>query len=147
MIDFSKYEVYDTSKQQVIPFYKKNDIINNMRLPFGNMNNGFPINIKGINFANVEIAYICGFFGNKDDKCIEIQKLLSCETNGMMAKRKYRKSEEYKIFGRKDFDESLWHYHWMLYLVWTKCTQNKELKIVLLLKTNHAKEIIQYGDV
>ena len=131
MIDFFGVETYNTLTDKIIPFYKKNDIIGKYHVPFGNMNNGYPITIGGVEFANVEVAYICAFFSKEDEKSVFIQNLIKNETNGMMCKRKYRKSSEFKIFGREDFDDSLWHFHFMLFLVWSKCLQNKEFAVLL----------------
>jgi predicted NAD-dependent protein-ADP-ribosyltransferase YbiA (DUF1768 family) len=50
----------------------------------------------------------------------------------MMAKRQYRKGAEYKIHGRADFDESLWHFHFMLALVWKKCKCDRAFRNALL---------------
>lgn len=126
IIDFFNNESYDTSKIEVIPFYKKLDVIDGYQVPFSNMINGYPITVGGVEFANVEIAYICSYYSLNNEKCFEIQKLIQKESNGMMCKRKYRKSNELKKYGRKEFDESLWHFHFMWFLVWTKCMQNKE---------------------
>jgi predicted NAD-dependent protein-ADP-ribosyltransferase YbiA (DUF1768 family) len=132
MIDFFKVEEYDTSKLTVIPFYKKTDTYNGISLDFGNMTNGHSITVGGYNFCCVELAYIAAFFSKNTEECKQIQTLIQQSNNGMMAKRKYRKGAEYKVHGREDFDDSLWHFHFMLALVWKKCKSDSAFRKALL---------------
>lgn len=129
---FEKVEIYDTSNIDVVAFLKKDDIYNGWSLNFGNMNGGFPIKIFVYVFPTVEHAYIASAFGNNNEKCVGIQNCILREPSAMFAKRRFRQNASLKEYMRSDFDDSQWHYNFMLWLVWQKCQQHQSFSDILL---------------
>ncbi|WP_455094395.1 NADAR family protein [Prevotella koreensis] len=90
---------------------------------FGNMKTGFPFKILGKTFLNSESAYICGLTSD-----IDLQNELLKTNNGFIAKKFIRKPKEHLI----RTDHNSYNVDWMLYVIWCKCTENKEFKELLL---------------
>ena len=125
----TQWEEYDASKHLYFAFRKKPDKRKGLYwIPFGNMNNGFDFDIKGIHFYNSEIAYICGMFSDNTPDQIAIQQQLVAETNGGTAKRDIRGNNQNKA--RKDWYD--FNVQWMMYVVWQKVCKNEEFRELLL---------------
>ncbi len=125
----TQWEEYDASKYLYYAFRKKPDKRKGLFwIPFGNMNNGFGFDIKGIHFHNSEIAYICGMFSDNTPEQLAIQQQLVAETNGGTAKRDIRHNNEDKA--RKDWYD--FNVQWMMYVVWQKVCKNQEFRELLL---------------
>lgn len=117
-------EDYDCTKINVWSYRKGADCRDGVSLKFGNMSNGFPFSFGGVNFANSECAYIAGAYASNTPDCIQIQKMIAAERNGQLCKRKYRLLPELTRFIRDDFNE--YNVQYMLLVVWTKATLNRE---------------------
>lgn len=128
-IDLSLDEKYDCTCLEVWSYRKASDIREGVPLCFGNMCNGFPLEIEGIRFYNSECAYIAGSFAGAHPEQVAIQKLVAEEKNGMRCKRIYRRRPEFTSHIRKDFYN--YNVQWMMYVLWQKCLQNKHFADLL----------------
>jgi len=122
-------EDYDCTDLNVWSYRKGGDCRDGVSLKYGNMCNGFPFSLGGLNFANSECAYIAGAYASKDPDCIRIQKMISEENNGQKCKRIYRRLPEYTKFIRKDFYD--YNVQYMMLVVWKKATLNKSFGYML----------------
>lgn len=116
-------EDYDCTKINVWSYRKGGDCRDGVSLKYGNMCNGFPFSLGGLNFANSECAYIAGAYASKDPDCIRIQKMISEENNGQICKRLYRLLPQYTKFIREDFYE--YNVQYMMLVLWIKATKNR----------------------
>ena len=116
-------EDYDCTKINVWSYRKGGDCRDGVSLKFGNMCNGFPFTLGGLNFANSECAYIAGVYASNDPDSIRIQRMISEENNGQICKRRYRLDSEYTRFSREDFYE--YNVQYMMLVVWKKATLSK----------------------
>lgn len=124
----TKHEHYDAVKYLCIAFRRKNDLWKGMKIPFGNMNGGFPYEMDGVYFHASENAYICGLFSNNTPEHMVIQKKLIAETSGYDAKKTIRRKNNDK--GRKDWET--FNIEWMLYCVWNKVKNNERFRNMLM---------------
>ncbi len=122
-ISLLQEEDYDCTKINVWSYRKGGDSRDGVSLKYGNMCNGFPFALGGLNFANSECAYIAGAYASNDPDSIRIQKMISEENNGQICKRLYRLLPEYTKFIRKDFYD--YNVQYMMLVVWTKATKNR----------------------
>lgn len=127
-MDFCKVEHYDAALLNCYAFRRKTDVKDGITLKLGNMGGGFPFKVNGVEFQNSECAYISGLFSNNDERHFELQRQLRDCTNGLMAKRAIRRPN--KHLARADWEE--FNIQWMLYVVWTKCTQSDGFRQLLL---------------
>lgn len=119
---------YDASKYICVAFRSKDDKWKDMWVPFGNMNNGFPFKIAGIEYPTSEQAYICGVFSNDTPEHKDLQEKCNKARSGYEAKRMIRlKNKEQE---RTDWRE--FKIDWMLFCVWQKIQQNQVFKDLLL---------------
>lgn len=121
-------EQYNVAEHYCVAFRRKDDLWKGMRIPFGNMNGGFPYTMHGIEFPSSEHAYIFGLFSNNTPEHIAIQQELLAESSGYSAKRNIRNGNRKQW--RRDWDE--FNIEWMLYCVWTKVNQCEEFRNLLL---------------
>lgn len=121
-------EQYNVAEHYCVAFRRKDDLWKGMRIPFGNMNGGFPYTMHGIEFPSSEHAYIFGLFSNNTPEHIAIQQELLAESSGYSAKRRIRNGNRGQW--RRDWEE--FNIEWMLYCVWTKVNQCEEFKNFLL---------------
>lgn len=96
---------------------KRGDSVNGFDLSLGNMLNGWPLEVGGRTFANLETAYIAGVFsGSGDEAHIRAQEAVRAQRNGFMAKRRFRDGRgghEWVLpLQRPDFNDP-WHLSWM----------------------------------
>ena len=124
----TEHEHYDASTHLCIAFRRKTDLWKDMKMPFGNMNSGFPYEMDGAYFHASENAYICGLFSNDTPEHILIQEKLVAEKNGYEAKKTIRR--KYRKEGREDWET--FNIEWMLYVVWNKAKKNKQFRDFLM---------------
>lgn len=133
-IVLDQYEHYDASKVNCWTFCKSGDLRfwegKKIEMHFGNMINGFPFEFLGFKFMNSECAYIAGAYTLQGEEYTKIQNELSSYSNGLKAKRVYRKSGIAKNMVRTDFYE--YNQEWMKLVVWAKCTQSKVFRKQLM---------------
>ncbi len=130
-IDFLRMERYDCSLIKVVAFSKGTFCHNGYSIGFSNMLK-YPFDFMGHRFQSVEAAYVACNYGKNNKDCIQIQKEIQALDNGWDCKKLYRNNEIDEQHGRKDFHQSMWHFHLMLYLVWEKCKQHPEFCEMLL---------------
>jgi DNA invertase Pin-like site-specific DNA recombinase len=128
-INLLKQEEYDGTIQNVWAYRKANDIRDGVNIKFGNMCNGFPFLMNGINFHNSECAYISGAYSSNDPDSIRIQRLIIEESRGFMAKKIFRHKPDYIKFIRTDFYS--FNVQWMFYVVWQKALNNNNFAELL----------------
>lgn len=121
-------EQYNVAEHYCVAFRRKDDLWKGMRIPFGNMNGGFPYTMHGIEFPTSEHAYIFGLFSNNTPEHIAIQQELLGEASGYSAKRNIRNGN--KEQWRTDWEE--FNIEWMLHCVWIKANQCEEFRNLLL---------------
>ena len=121
-------EVYNVAEHYCVAFRSKNDLWKGMRIPFGNMNGGYPYKMHGVEFPTSEHAYIFGLFSNNTPEHIAIQRELLSEPNGYNAKKIVRKNN------RRQHRADWWGFNleWMLYCVWEKANQCSEFRELLM---------------
>jgi DNA-binding phage protein/predicted NAD-dependent protein-ADP-ribosyltransferase YbiA (DUF1768 family) len=130
-IVFDQFERYDSTKLNCWSFRNHFDTRNGIELNLGNMINDFPFTMLGHNFINSECAYIAGCYTNQGEEYESIQKELTTFSNGLLAKRKFRKSDNvFTRLIRKDWNS--FNTAWMLLVVWEKCKHSKEFRDLLL---------------
>jgi len=122
-ISLHQDEDYDCTDLNVWSYRKGGDCRDGVSLKYGNMCNGFPFPLGGLNFANSECAYIAGAYASNDHDSIRIQRMISEENNGQVCKRLYRLLPEYTRFIREDFYD--YNVQYMMLVVWKKTTLNK----------------------
>jgi len=121
-IELDNEQTYDCTNLNVWSFSKGGDVREGINIKFGNMCNGFPVEIAGLKFHNSECAYIAGAYSGTDGNSVRIQREISAMINGLTCKRKYRGSNQYSGYIRNDFHT--FNVQWMVYVVWQKCLQN-----------------------
>ena len=126
-IVLDKVEEINPKLYEVWTFRKADDIKYGLENPLGNMCQGFPFSIGGVEFLGSEQAYIAGLFSNNTEEHIRVQQALIKESNGYAAKKEIRHNN--RRFARKDWEE--FNIQWMLYVVWQKCLQNNDFAEVL----------------
>ncbi len=115
---------------------KRGDSVNGWDLSIGNMLNGWPLNVFGHEFKNLECAYIAGVFsGSGDAEHVRAQEAVRLQGNGFMCKRRFRDGRgghEWVLpLQRSDFNEMV-HLNWMAYLWWLKVGQHPDFAARLL---------------
>jgi len=120
---------YDCTSEDVLAFRRKTDKWKGITISLGNMCNGYPFSLGGLNFHNSECAYIAGAYAGNDPECMRIQNLISAERNGLKCKRIYRNREEFTRYIRKDWNE--YNVQYMMYVVWQKVLQNEDFANLL----------------
>ena len=128
-INLRHEEDYDCSELDVWSYRKANDIREGVNIRFGNMCNGSPFTIAGIQFFNSECAYIAGAYAGNNSVQEAIQRQISAESNGMKCKRIYRRRIEFTSNIREDF--YTYNIQWMIYILWNKCLQNNQFSDLL----------------
>lgn len=124
----SEWNQYDAAKYVCVAFRSKDDMWKDMWVPFGNMNNGFPFKIAGVEYPTSEQAYICGVFSNDTPEHRDLQERCNKARSGYEAKRMIRlKNKEQE---REDWRE--FKIDWMLFCVWQKLKQNRVFRDLLL---------------
>lgn len=124
----TEHEHYDSATHLCVAFRRKPDLWKDMKMPFGNMNSGFPYEMDGTFFHASENAYICGLFSNDTPEHLLIQEKLVAEKNGYEAKKTIRR--KYRKDGREDWES--FNIEWMLYVVWNKARKNKQFRDFLM---------------
>ena len=122
-IELDHEQTYDCTTLNIWSFSKSGDVREGINIKFGNMCNGFPVDIAGLKFHNSECAYIAGAYSGIDGDSVRVQCEIADMTNGLTCKRKYRGSNQYSRFIRNDFHT--FNVQWMVYVVWQKCLQNE----------------------
>ena len=133
-IVLEKVEEINPKLYDVWTFRKADDIKFGLENPLGNMCQGFPFSVGGVEFYGSEQAYIAGLFSHNTTEHIRIQQALISHTNGYTAKKEIRLNNA--RFARKDWEE--YNIPWMLYVVWQKCVQNKDFASLLKSVPKHA---------
>ena len=126
-IDLFKSDIYDATKVRTWSFRKSEDERDEQPNNLGNMCAGYPFPLEGEDFSNSEAAYICGMFSTNTSKHITIQRKLQAEPVGYNAKKVIRREHE----NEKRSDWTEYNVQWMLYVVWSKCCQNKDFARLL----------------
>lgn len=134
-IDLYKEETYDCERFNVWAFRKAEDFdVNNqgeeLQNNLGNMCKGYPFEISGHKFLNSESAYICGLFSTSSPLHIQIQRELQSENSGYSAKKSIRHKYQDEAISKEEWES--FNVQWMLYVVWCKCTTNKNFKELLM---------------
>lgn len=135
---FERIEVYGASVLNCFAFRRGTDVRSGITISLGNMVNGYPFAINGVQFANSECAYICGAFSDGTPQHLAIQQKLAACTNGYLAKKSIRRPYE----GEKRTDWETFNIQWMFYVVWQKCIGNSDFR-KLLLSLPHNAVIIE----
>ena len=128
-INLDQNEVYDCTTLNVWSYRNAEDIRDGVNIRFGNMVNGFPLNVGGLMFNHSEGAYIAGLYASNDHNSIRIQNLLSTDRNGLWCKKTFRNKQEYTQFSRRDFYD--FNVQWMIYVLWMKSVQNENFAKLL----------------
>lgn len=128
-IILNRVEAYDASKFDCYAFRRGTDTRNGRSLSLGNMVNGFPFTLHGVEFANSECAYIAGAFSYEGNELhARLQAELAACSNGYLAKKAIRRPNE--SMKRADWEE--FNIQWMLYVVWHKVLGNSAFQKLLL---------------
>lgn len=127
-IDLNKLEEYDASELEIMSFRHHYDIVRGRNFSVGNMCPGYTFTVNGARFNNSEAAYIAGLYSLDIPAHRRIQKLLMDNDDGYKAKKEFR-NKRYSDIARKDWDS--YYMEWMKYVVWQKCTTNKEFAKLL----------------
>jgi hypothetical protein len=93
------------------------------------MCNGFPFTIGDVRFHNSECAYIAGSYASNNKSSEQIQRMISLENNGYLAKRIYRNKPSLTQHMRKDWDQ--YNTQWMLLVIWLKSIGNSDFADLL----------------
>lgn len=104
-------------------------------LPVGKLGNqaeGFPFEFQRQTWASSEILYLLGEWSNPDQTAIQ-EDIVSAKSAYVARRFKYAKYAKQK---RTDFDT--FRFHWMLYVVWQKCTGNQDFARLLLSMPDNA---------
>lgn len=121
-LDWDSIDNYDATKYDCWGFKTADDEKDGMLLDFGNQCSGYPFIFHGHKFHSSESAYLCGQFSLNTEECKQIQNQLLYERNGYTAKKKVKNANRQLI--RSDWKEFM--ADWMLYVIWTKCKENKD---------------------
>lgn len=127
---------YNPKEQKCFPFSKSTDIIYGIEAKLGNMCGGFPFEFNGEIWKSSEVLYLAGEFSCGSEEETRIQNEMCESISGFAAKKFVKNKNKDKI--RADFNE--FRVQWMLYVVWQKCTRNKDF--ANLLKQIPSKTII-----
>lgn len=127
-IILDRVEHYDASQQDCYAFRRGTDVREGKSLALGNMVNGFPFTLHGVEFANSECAYICGAFSDGSEAHTNLQRELAQCFNGYLAKKAIRRPHD----NEKRADWEAFNIQWMLYVVWHKVLCNSDFQKVLL---------------
>ena len=120
-LDFDTIQSHDTTQVDCWAFKTSKDTKGGITLDLGNQCSGYPFTMNGHTFHTSESAYLCGQFSNNTAQCQEIQQRLHRETNGYTAK-KYIKNAHKELI-RDDWDS--FRAEWMMYVIWSKCKDNR----------------------
>ena len=126
--EFRRAEEYDASKLDVWGFKTAADTKDGIVLNLGNQCSGYPFLLNGHLFHTSESAYLCGQFSLNTPECIRVQTQLLAETNGYTAKKKVRNQNNSLV--RPDWQDI--NAEFMEYVIWAKCTGNKDFAAKLL---------------
>lgn len=127
-IILDRVEHYDASQQDCYAFRRGTDVRGGKSLALGNMVNGFPFTLHGVEFANSECAYISGAFSDGSEAHKNLQRELAHCSNGYLAKKVIRRPHD----NEKRADWETFNIQWMLYVVWHKVIGNSDFQKVLL---------------
>lgn len=120
-LNFDTIQSHDTTQVDCWAFKTAKDTKNGVTLDLGNQCSGYPFTMNGHTFHTSESAYLCGQFSNNTAQCQEVQQRLLRETNGYAAK-KYIKNAHKELI-RDDWDS--FRAEWMMYVIWSKCKDNR----------------------
>lgn len=120
-LNFDTIQSHDTTQVDCWAFKTSKDTKGGITLDLGNQCSGYPFTMNGHTFHTSESAYLCGQFSNNTAQCQEIQQRLHRETNGYTAK-KYIKNAHKELI-RDDWDS--FRAEWMMYVIWSKCKDNR----------------------
>lgn len=120
-LNFDTIQSHDTTQVDCWAFKTSKDTKGGITLDLGNQCSGYPFTMNGHTFHTSESAYLCGQFSNNTAQCQEIQQRLHRETNGYTAK-KYIKNAHKELI-REDWET--FRVEWMLYVIWSKCKDNR----------------------
>lgn len=120
-LNFDTIQSHDTTQVDCWAFKTSKDTKGGITLDLGNQCSGYPFTMNGHTFHTSESAYLCGQFSDNTAQCQEIQQRLHRETNGYTAK-KYIKNAHKELI-RDDWDS--FRAEWMMYVIWSKCKDNR----------------------
>ena len=120
-LDFDVIQSHDATSVDCWAFKTAKDTKNGVTLDLGNQCSGYPFTMNGHTFHTSESAYLCGQFSNNTAQCQDVQQRLLRETNGYTAK-KYIKNAHKELI-RDDWDS--FRAEWMMYVIWSKCKDNR----------------------
>lgn len=120
-LNFDTIQSHDATQVDCWAFKTSKDTKGGITLDLGNQCSGYPFTMNGHTFHTSESAYLCGQFSNNTAQCQEIQQRLHRETNGYTAK-KYIKNAHKELI-REDWET--FRVEWMLYVIWSKCKDNR----------------------
>lgn len=120
-LNFDTIQSHDTTQVDCWAFKTSKDTKGGITLDLGNQCSGYPFTMNGHTFHTSESAYLCGQFSNNTAQCQEVQQRLHRETNGYTAK-KYIKNAHKELI-RDDWDS--FRAEWMMYVIWSKCKDNR----------------------
>lgn len=126
--DVSKY---DATKQCCWSFCHNHDSISGLELNLGNMVNGYPFTMLGHDIVNSECAYIAGCYSSEGQECLDVQNQLSTFTNGLKAKRVFRRANNgTTALIRADW--SFFNFEFMTLVLWNKVQSNAAFREMLM---------------
>ena len=120
-LDFDVIQSHDATSVDCWAFKTAKDTKNGVTLDLGNQCSGYPFTMNGHTFHTSESAYLCGQFSNNTAQCQDVQQRLLRETNGYAAKKYIKNSHKELI--RDDWDS--FRAEWMMYVIWSKCKDNR----------------------
>ena len=120
-LNFDTIQSHDATQVDCWAFKTSKDTKGGITLDLGNQCSGYPFTMNGHTFHTSESAYLCGQFSDNTAQCQEIQQRLHRETNGYTAK-KYIKNAHKELI-RDDWDS--FRAEWMMYVIWSKCKDNR----------------------
>ena len=120
-LNFDTIQSHDTTQVDCWAFKTSKDTKGGITLDLGNQCSGYPFTMNGHTFHTSESAYLCGQFSNNTAQCQEVQQRLLRETNGYAAKKYIKNSHKELI--RDDWDS--FRAEWMMYVIWSKCKDNR----------------------
>lgn len=120
--DFESITEYDCSVLDCWSWKIAAETKDGIQMDLGNQCSGYEFDFEDKHFYTNESFYLCGqFSGSPSDELTRIQYQLLYEKNGFTAKKKIKNSNKSLI--RKDWDEIA--PHWMMFVCWEKCKNNK----------------------
>lgn len=133
LTEYFNHEVGEPLSSNILQYSRPSDEQDG--LPVGKLSNqaeGFPFEFQHQIWSTSEILYLLGEWSNPDQTAIQ-QDILSAKSVYDAIRFKCAKYAKQK---RTDFDT--FRYHWMLYVVWEKCTGNQDFARLLLSMPDNA---------